>query len=107
MNLHEYQAKELLARYGVPVPPGRVAYTQSASGVRSVRVAVPTAAAGRTAALVRKGKVVARATVQTTGVVTFRGRALTPGVYRMTLSDGKRTSVVTTPIVLRTALRSR
>ncbi|GEM85748.1 ADP-forming succinate--CoA ligase subunit beta [Meiothermus granaticius] len=27
MNLHEYQAKELLARYGIPVPPGRVAYT--------------------------------------------------------------------------------
>lgn len=27
MNLHEYQAKEILARFGVPVPPGRVAYT--------------------------------------------------------------------------------
>jgi len=27
LNLHEYQAKELLARYGIPVPPGRVAYT--------------------------------------------------------------------------------
>ncbi|GBD42922.1 Succinate--CoA ligase [ADP-forming] subunit beta [bacterium HR40] len=27
MNIHEYQAKELLRRYGVPVPPGRVAYT--------------------------------------------------------------------------------
>lgn len=27
MNLHEYQAKELLARYGIPVPPGKVAYT--------------------------------------------------------------------------------
>jgi succinyl-CoA synthetase beta subunit len=27
VNLHEYQAKDLLARYGVPVPPGRVAYT--------------------------------------------------------------------------------
>jgi succinyl-CoA synthetase beta subunit len=27
LNLHEYQAKEILARYGVPVPPGRVAYT--------------------------------------------------------------------------------
>jgi succinyl-CoA synthetase beta subunit len=27
MKLHEYQAKELLARYGVPVPAGRVAYT--------------------------------------------------------------------------------
>ena len=27
MKLHEYQAKELLARYGVPVPQGRVART--------------------------------------------------------------------------------
>ncbi|MDA1002128.1 MAG: ADP-forming succinate--CoA ligase subunit beta [Chloroflexi bacterium] len=27
MKLHEYQAKELLARYGVPVPKGRVANT--------------------------------------------------------------------------------
>ena len=27
MNLHEYQAKELLARFGIPVPPGKVAYT--------------------------------------------------------------------------------
>ena len=27
MKIHEYQAKDLLARYGVPVPPGRVAQT--------------------------------------------------------------------------------
>jgi len=27
MNVHEYQAKELLAKYGVPVQPGGVAYT--------------------------------------------------------------------------------
>src|SRR3954451_21931132 len=27
MNIHEYQAKELLARWDVPVPPGAVAYT--------------------------------------------------------------------------------
>ena len=27
MNIHEYQAKELLTKYGVPVPPGKVAYT--------------------------------------------------------------------------------
>src|SRR6266849_10438793 len=27
MNIHEYQAKELLAKFGVPVPQGRVAYT--------------------------------------------------------------------------------
>ena len=27
MNIHEYQAKQLLARYGVAVPKGFVAYT--------------------------------------------------------------------------------
>ena len=25
MNIHEYQAKELLAKFGIPVPAGRVA----------------------------------------------------------------------------------
>ena len=29
MNLHEYQAKTLLAEYGVPVPPGRPAFSVS------------------------------------------------------------------------------
>jgi len=27
MNLHEYQAKALLAEYGIPVPPGRPAFS--------------------------------------------------------------------------------
>ena len=27
MNIHEYQGKELLARYNVKVPQGRVAFT--------------------------------------------------------------------------------
>ena len=27
MKIHEFQGKEILAKYGVPVPPGRVAYT--------------------------------------------------------------------------------
>src|SRR5260370_6238450 len=27
MNIHDYQAKELLAKFGVPVPPGGVGYT--------------------------------------------------------------------------------
>ncbi|HZK89633.1 MAG TPA: ADP-forming succinate--CoA ligase subunit beta [Stellaceae bacterium] len=31
MNIHEYQAKELLARYGVPVQPGGIAYTAAES----------------------------------------------------------------------------
>jgi succinyl-CoA synthetase beta subunit len=36
MNIHEYQAKELLARFGVPVPRGGVAYT-AAEAVESAR----------------------------------------------------------------------
>ena len=31
MNIHEYQAKELLKDYGVPVPPGEVVYTTRAA----------------------------------------------------------------------------
>ena len=31
MNLHEYQAKELLKTYGVPVPPGKAASTSEAA----------------------------------------------------------------------------
>src|SRR5665213_4614692 len=31
MNLHEYQAKQLLAQYGVPVPPGEVCDTAEAA----------------------------------------------------------------------------
>ncbi len=26
MNLHEYQAKQLLKQYGIPVPPGEIAW---------------------------------------------------------------------------------
>jgi len=31
MNIHEYQAKELLRSYGVPVPPGEVVYSSRAA----------------------------------------------------------------------------
>ncbi len=32
MNIHEYQAKELLRSYGVPVPPGEVVYSERGAG---------------------------------------------------------------------------
>jgi malate-CoA ligase subunit beta len=35
MDVHEYQAKELLARYGVPVPRGAVAYSPEQAGYRA------------------------------------------------------------------------
>ena len=31
MKIHEYQAKEILKKYGVPVPRGEMAETQRAS----------------------------------------------------------------------------
>ena len=35
MNFHEYQAKDLFAEYGIPVPAGMVAaYTACSSGSR-------------------------------------------------------------------------
>jgi succinyl-CoA synthetase beta subunit/malate-CoA ligase subunit beta len=33
MNIHEYQAKELLKSYDVPVPEGRVADSESGAGL--------------------------------------------------------------------------
>ena len=38
MNIHEYQAKELLAKFGVAVPPGAVAYTaaEAAAAARAL-----------------------------------------------------------------------
>ncbi|MBN1504836.1 MAG: ADP-forming succinate--CoA ligase subunit beta [Candidatus Eisenbacteria bacterium] len=32
MNIHEYQAKEIFARYGIPVPPGKVAASPAEAG---------------------------------------------------------------------------
>ncbi|MEZ5498599.1 MAG: ADP-forming succinate--CoA ligase subunit beta [Steroidobacteraceae bacterium] len=32
MNLHEYQSKEIFARYGIPVPAGRVARSEAEAG---------------------------------------------------------------------------
>src|SRR5438477_265922 len=39
MNIHEYQAKELLAKFGVPVPQGGVAYTADEAGGVAGRIA--------------------------------------------------------------------
>src|SRR5580704_12741031 len=38
MNIHEYQAKELLAKYGVPVQPGGVAYTAAEAEAEARRL---------------------------------------------------------------------
>ena len=36
MNIHEYQAKQIFARYGVPVPRGEVAFTVAEVGPKPV-----------------------------------------------------------------------
>ena len=33
MNIHEYQTKELLKSFGVPVPEGRVADSEASAGI--------------------------------------------------------------------------
>src|SRR6516225_9745937 len=38
MNIHEYQAKQLLAKYGVPVLPGAVAYTAAEAAEATKRL---------------------------------------------------------------------
>jgi len=41
MKVHEYQAKEILARYGVPVPKGRVARTADEAAAIAEELGVP------------------------------------------------------------------
>ena len=43
MKVHEYQAKELLARYGVPVPRGRVAADPDEAAAIARELGVPVA----------------------------------------------------------------
>ena len=41
MNLHEYQAKEILRRHGVPIPEGDIATTPDAAEALAVKYGVP------------------------------------------------------------------
>lgn len=41
MNIHEYQAKELLAKFGVAIPRGGVAYTAAEAGMVARRLGGP------------------------------------------------------------------
>src|SRR3989304_3448414 len=43
MKVHEYQAKEVLARYGVPVPNGRVASTPDEASAIAADLGTPVA----------------------------------------------------------------
>ena len=43
MKVHEYQAKEVLARYGVPVPRGRVAATADEAAAIAAELGLPVA----------------------------------------------------------------
>jgi len=41
MKIHEYQAKEIFARFGIPVPPGRVVRTPAEAEAAAAEVAKP------------------------------------------------------------------
>lgn len=66
MNIHEYQAKALLAKYGVPVPPGEVCFTPEEAravagklfglGYRRVIVKAQIHAGGRGKGVFKDGK---------------------------------------------------
>ncbi len=43
MKVHEHQAKELLARYGVPVPHGRVAASADEAAAIAADLGLPVA----------------------------------------------------------------
>src|SRR6266498_1967762 len=38
VKIHEYQAKDIMARYGIPIQPGRVAYTPEQARASAARV---------------------------------------------------------------------
>ena len=40
MNIHEYQAKKILSRYGVFVPRGKIAYTPNEAKNAAVHVSM-------------------------------------------------------------------
>src|SRR5205085_3878345 len=41
VNIHEYQAKDILRRYGVPIPPGEVATTPDEAEAIARRIGKP------------------------------------------------------------------
>jgi len=41
MKIHEYQAKAILAQYGVPVPRGEVVYTVEAAEAAARKIGAP------------------------------------------------------------------
>src|SRR3546814_16469075 len=41
MNIHEYQAKELLAKFGAPVPAGYAAFTAEEAAAAAEKLHVP------------------------------------------------------------------
>jgi len=41
MKVHEYQAKEIFARYGIPVPPGRVAHSAADAREIAAEIGLP------------------------------------------------------------------
>ena len=74
MKIHEYQAKELFAKYGVPVPKGRVASTPAEAGAIARELG---------------GKVVVKAQIHAGG--RGKGRMVTApetaAIYRKLVSD--------------------
>ena len=38
MDIHEYQAKELLAEFGVPIPSGGLAYSPEQASYRALEI---------------------------------------------------------------------
>ena len=81
MNLHEYQAREVLGRFGIPVPGGRVASSadeafqiaRELSGVSVIKAQVHTGGRGKAggvklAKTAEEAKAKAQAALQANGV---------------------------------------
>ena len=55
MNIHEYQAKQLFARYGVPVTQGEVATTPAQAEAAAARLGRISPGRGRVTGAVPRG----------------------------------------------------
>ena len=90
MNIHEYQAKELLAKYGVPVQPGGIAYTAAEaeavlSRARCSNISTPTVTAS---SRLTRSQLLPKISLRPTSMATAPSRSMSCKVLLKPQSPG-------------------
>ena len=94
MKLHEYQAKEIMSRFGIPVPPGRVATTPAQAAEIALQFGGPVAIKAQVL-VGGRGKVGGIRIAQTVA----EAQAAADAVLGMTIGDQTVDKVLVTPAV--------